>query len=308
MVVSVGFLVSFDLILLITWTAMSPPQAVEKLELAEEFSTTVKVELTCRSEQAVWPYLNAIWHAVLIIVASVLAFQSRGIIPEFNESRSIGTMIYSHFLFLVFRLIVFFLAMNGSISSNIFGASISFLHILDAGFATAIYVIPKCIEAWKNPVIYKPARGSSGDLPPREVSMVVNMDQSQKSVASNLRGRHQRRRRRASHDAPISSGYSEDSIHEEEWKKRSILSKESSRMNEDSIVEEVPFGLRTEESLSPRPDSGTHSARNSVSSYDAALVPEDGVMADLQPSPPSSVSTDSENGKDTDDTLSNDTL
>ena len=307
MVISVGFLVSLDLIFLIAWTAVSPPQAVEKLDLPEEFGTTVKVELICRSEQIVWQYVSAIWKAVLIIVASVLAFQSRGIIPEFNESRSIGTMIYSQFLFLVFRLIVLFLAMIGSISSNIFGASISFLHIFDAVFATTIYVIPKCIEAWKNPAVYKTSRGSSGDLPPRDESMVVNYDQSHKSVASNLRGRHQRRGRRsfktngALSDAPISSTYSDSSIHEDEWNRRSILSKESSRLNENSIMEEVPSELRDKEPSS-RPvqklgDSGGYSATNSISSHDAAPMADDGVMVDVEPHPPSTVCTDSENGK-----------
>ena len=167
MLMSVGFLVMIDLLFLIAWTVASPPEAVEKLDLPEEFSTTVKVELICRSKQIVWPYISVIWHTLLLIVASVLAFQSRGIIPDFNESRSIGTMIYSNFLFIVFRLIVFLLGITGSIPSNVFGASICFLYIFDALFATTIYVIPKCIEAKKNSGAYKPKRGSSINVEPK---------------------------------------------------------------------------------------------------------------------------------------------
>ena len=75
-------------------------------------------------------------------------------------------------------------------------------------------------------------------------------------------------------------------------------------MNEDSIVEEVSSELRNKEPFSSRPDSGTHSARNSISSHDASPMAEDEVMADIQLLPPSTVCTDSGNGKDTDDTLS----
>lgn len=149
---SVGVLVSIDLIILIVWTAISPPQAVEELVLPNEFSTTVESSLICRSKWIVFNYIIDGWHVLLLLVASVLSFQSRDIVPAFNESRSIGTMIYSNFLFMIIRMIVFALGSSGMIQSNFFGASMCLLFVLDTLIATTIYVIPKCFEAYKNPL------------------------------------------------------------------------------------------------------------------------------------------------------------
>lgn len=311
---SVGFLVMIDLLFLIAWTAVSPPEAIEKLDLPEEFSTTVKVELICRSEQIVWPYISVIWHTLLLIVASVLAFQSRGIIPDFNESRSIGTMIYSNFLFIVFRLIVFLLGISGSIPSNVFGASICFLYIFDTLFATTIYVIPKCIEAKKNSDAYKPKRGSSINVEPRgfrshrrsipntgqtvnidnarqpfglmglrNASLAVNYD-SESEEFTNLRGRHSRRSKDFSTNGKLSdepaTSMNSNSIHEDDWKKCSILSVES-KANEVSIMEEAEADLKGDES--PMRAGSSTDTRITLSSHDATTGTNDnGVMADPQ--------------------------
>lgn len=149
---AVGTLVSIDLIILIVWTAVSPPLAVEELVLPDEFSTSVESSLICRSQWRAFNYVIDGWHVLLLLVASVLSFQSRDIVPAFNESRSIGTMVYSNFLFMIIRMIVFALGISGMIQSNFFGASMCLLFALDTLIATTIYVIPKCIEAYKNPL------------------------------------------------------------------------------------------------------------------------------------------------------------
>lgn len=211
---AIGLLVMIDLLFLTAWTIVSPPEAVESRVLPDEFSTTVQVSLTCRSRQNVWPYMSMGWHTLLLIVASVLAFQSRDIVPDFNESRSFGTMIYSHFLFMSLRLIVFHLSVNGLINPNINGAAMSFLFSFDMLLATVIYVIPKCVEAIKNPVIYDPRKSitiaSAGGFDPSrrgsiEASQMLSrpfssipisgeMNNDTASTVSNVRSRQTKRR------------------------------------------------------------------------------------------------------------------
>jgi len=156
---SVGVLVLIDAIILLVWTLVSPPQAIQELILPEEFSTTVESSLICKSKWIVFHYVIDGWHFLLLLVASVLSFQSRDIVPAFNESRSIGTMIYSNFLFMIIRMIVFVLGNSGLIQSNVFGASMCLLFVLDTLIATTIYVVPKCFEARKNPATHV-TRGS----------------------------------------------------------------------------------------------------------------------------------------------------
>jgi len=148
---AVTVLVLIDAIILIVWTSLSPPQAIEELVLPEELGTTVESSVICDSQMIVFNYVLDGWHLLLLIVASVLSFQSRDIVPAFNESRSIGTMIYSNFLFMLIRLIVFVLGDRGLISSNVYGASMSLLYSLDTMIAMTIYVIPKIFEAKKDP-------------------------------------------------------------------------------------------------------------------------------------------------------------
>lgn len=195
---SVGVLVSIDLIILIIWTAISPPQAVEELVLPNEFSTMVESSLICRSKWIFFNYIIDGWHVLLLLVASVLSFQSRDIVPAFNESRSIGTMIYSNFLFMIIRMIVFALGSSGMIQSNFFGASMCLLFVLDTLIATTIYIIPKCFEAHKNPLEHV-TRGSlvmsSADRLSGASGFSGNMISAQLSTSSINNSEHMSERR-----------------------------------------------------------------------------------------------------------------
>jgi hypothetical protein len=153
---SLGVLLLIDITFLIAWTLVAPPKAEEQLILRNELEHNVEASVVCRSSQFIYHYVLEIWHILLLLIASVLAFQSRDTVPAFNESRSIGTMIYSHFLFMILRLIIFILGHQEMVSPNVFGASISLLYSFDTLFATAIYVVPKCFEARKDEGIYDP--------------------------------------------------------------------------------------------------------------------------------------------------------
>ena len=158
---SLSFLVILAVCYLIAWTVVSPPEAIENRVLPDEYSTTIEVSIMCQSKQVYWEYLSLAWQLLLLLVASVLAFQSRDTISDFNESRSFGTMIYSHFLFMILRIIVFYLGSQELLQPNVIGACLSFLLSFDVLFATAIYVVPKCLQAQKAPEVYNPRRRSS---------------------------------------------------------------------------------------------------------------------------------------------------
>lgn len=230
---SLGLLVLITLIFLIAWTVISPPQAVRKLVLPEEQEPFVESSMICVSKQTIWPYLSEGWRSSLLIVASVLAFQSRGIIPDFNESRTIGTMVYSHFLFMVFRVIAFALGTQGFIAPNVLGACICALYTFDTLFATAIYVIPKCIEAHKNPQIHV-SRGSI-------TSSGVNI--SRLSYQSSTRGDSRHARRMTYHvesDIPSSNLRGRQQTRKTSFSSKGALSSESFAMNYGSAHEEPP--------------------------------------------------------------------
>ena len=180
---SLGALVAIDQIYLIVWTVVSPPKATEHLVLVDEFENTVESRLMCQSDPSLWYYGMEAWHFLLLLVASVLAFQSRDIVPAFNESRSIGIMVYSFFLFMILRLIVFGLGDRGMINPSVMGASLCLLYVVDTLFATVIYIVPKCFQARKDPNAYITPRESLNSTGPVTGSkFIVNSQRSDVSI------------------------------------------------------------------------------------------------------------------------------
>ena len=142
------------LFVLIVWTIIDPLRDVEERSMSasgSELDSVVTSNTTCRCDYYyIWKFMGIGGHGVLLLMASVLAFQSRQIDQAFNESRSLGTMIYSHFMFLILRIVV--VVMDASFSAGIFPATIiaailSFLYSLDTLAAVCIYIIPKLLRA-----------------------------------------------------------------------------------------------------------------------------------------------------------------
>ena len=153
MLIDVGVVVTCALIFLAIWTIVDPPSKVEQriLPADDAQSATIETSLTCASDKGFWVAISLGWQGLLLLMATVLAFQSRDIVQEFNESRSLGTMIYSHFIFLVLRIIVYSLGQQEMFRPNVVAAVTSFLLSLDTLFATCIYLVPKCYEAKVSP-------------------------------------------------------------------------------------------------------------------------------------------------------------
>ena len=142
------------------WTVVDPPMRHEDRYLKDV--DVVATAIVCASNSALWDMMALCWNGILILCATVLAFQSRNVKEEFNDSQSLGTMIYSHFVFAVLRVVAFGLngaqdsdAENGggysSISASTLAGGSSFLLSLDVIIAVTIYVVPKLDSARKHP-------------------------------------------------------------------------------------------------------------------------------------------------------------
>ena len=105
-------------ICLVLWTTMDPPRKDEEFELTENESengeTVVKRSYYCGSDQEVWNFLGVSWQALLLLCASVLAFQTRKVREDLNETKVLAMMIYSQFVLVILRAITYVL--DGSLN------------------------------------------------------------------------------------------------------------------------------------------------------------------------------------------------
>lgn len=132
------------LIYLSVWTAVDMPKSIESLLLDESGDgNIIDLDRFCSSDSEIWSMMAHFWQVALLLSASVLAFQSRDVVEEMNESRKIGFLIYSHFMFLIIRIVVRNLALNGSILGSISSVVVSMLLSFDVLIGIFIYFGPK---------------------------------------------------------------------------------------------------------------------------------------------------------------------
>ncbi len=158
---TVACLVLIVIMFLAVWTAVDTPKRHEGRYLVDEDHSEIVTTVICASDSGIWDLVVICWNGLLIVCATVLAFQSRAMKQEFNEARSLGTMIYSHFVFGVLRTVVSNLggsdpSPEGSIGyptidPSIVAAASSFLLSMDVITAVTIYIFPKIEAARKAP-------------------------------------------------------------------------------------------------------------------------------------------------------------
>ena len=146
---AVALIGSLVTIVLIVWTVVDPPQKIPEYDLtdtaaAEGGETIVTVSYYCSAEMDLWRYMSVAWFMLLLICATVLAVQARNQVQQFNESRTLAIMIYSHFFFLVLRVLIFFL--EDVLSRHTLTLSQSLIYSVDVIATIGIYFIPKFIE------------------------------------------------------------------------------------------------------------------------------------------------------------------
>lgn len=133
-------------IFLICWTTLDPPQKRAEYELSDQtaddqFETTIiDIQYFCQSSSPFWEYVALTWNAVLILCATALAFQSRSVKQHFNESRVLSRMIYSHFVFVLLRVMAFFF------EPSVANPMLSIIFSLDTMFMILIYFAPKFLS------------------------------------------------------------------------------------------------------------------------------------------------------------------
>ena len=160
------------------WMAYDPLEREDTLFLDRDDPSVVEYHPMCDSEGEVWALIAFVWDMLLLFIAAVLACQTRHLIQEFNESASLGTLVYSNFLFMVLQAIFFFFYFDDEgFSRTVAAVLISLATSLNAIFAMVIYILPKLIQARNNPEPYRRSHagatsmsktsyrdGSSGEL------------------------------------------------------------------------------------------------------------------------------------------------
>eukprot|EP00585_Thalassiosira_rotula_P022495 CAMPEP_0196226628 /NCGR_PEP_ID=MMETSP0912-20130531/50499_1 /TAXON_ID=49265 /ORGANISM="Thalassiosira rotula, Strain GSO102" /LENGTH=872 /DNA_ID=CAMNT_0041506137 /DNA_START=459 /DNA_END=3079 /DNA_ORIENTATION=+ len=90
------------------WTGLDPMKPQEQLILTDETNdlgeTIVGVSYYCKSESDAWFWIVFFWQGLLLASGSALAFQLRSAPKIVNDSNKLSFMLYSSFMFLVFRL------------------------------------------------------------------------------------------------------------------------------------------------------------------------------------------------------------
>ena len=137
---------------LAVWTATDPPRKDEDLELtngqSEDGVTVIQRSFYCNSEKEVWNFLGVSWQALLLLCASILAFQSRKVREDLNESKTLAMMIYSQTVLVVLRAITY--ALEGSLDHADVAAARSIIYSFDAIATLVIYFLPKFVHKEKN--------------------------------------------------------------------------------------------------------------------------------------------------------------
>jgi hypothetical protein len=140
----VALILFFVIVFLSTWTVIDPPTKKEEYFLGEVPSsgeTEVIVTYFCSSSSPAWNFSALAWNAVLLLIATVLAIQARSMPQSFNESQTLPNLIYSHFVFVLLRVVTFLLP--NVVKESTLGHLRSFLFSIDTILTLAIYFWPK---------------------------------------------------------------------------------------------------------------------------------------------------------------------
>ena len=149
-VIAISFIV---FMFLIVWTIYDPPTTNKEYLLTnivnDDGYTIIEVNHFCSSLSGMWDYIAVGWNTLLLLCATVLAFQTRTLQRDFNESQTLAFLIYSHFVFVVLRLITVILQQWGGTTTSVekLVGLRSFLFSLDTIATIIIYFVPKFTRA-----------------------------------------------------------------------------------------------------------------------------------------------------------------
>ena len=164
----VGGVICLIVIYLSVWTVLDPPSLKKQMVLTdhktESGSAYVGVLGKCGSSSPYWSTMLFYWQGILITCGTVLAFQTRSMRQDFNESLVLAIMMYCHCVYLV--LIIIARQLNGVYSEHVIDAAISFILSLDTMTTLGVYFVPMILAARKDtlPTLNITTRDNIGSL------------------------------------------------------------------------------------------------------------------------------------------------
>jgi len=145
----VGAIVSLCCVYLLCWTLVDPREKSVEFKLTIKSKGEVEFLESCSSTYRFWTVLVHIWEVFCIFCASVLAFQSRNVVQKFNESKALGNMAYVSFMFLLFRMIIYY-SHDTIVVIDIDDNIIGIILCLDVIANLSVYFGPKFSKLAKN--------------------------------------------------------------------------------------------------------------------------------------------------------------
>jgi hypothetical protein len=147
---------------MMAWTFADPFIKTIEYNLTDdtttEDETVVIMSPYCESESDVWRIISFIWQGFLLLSATVLAFQTRNLPHDMNETSTLAILIYSHFFFVSLRLATFFLETTVRRSTARWVRSV--LLSGDIIASVCIYFLPKLLEISLGPTRSPSTMGS----------------------------------------------------------------------------------------------------------------------------------------------------
>ncbi|CAB9521812.1 Nitrilase family, member 2 [Seminavis robusta] len=184
---SVAMIMGFVVIFLIVWSAVEPPhEAVqEDTSTDDDGFTTVTKTYYCSGYTSVWSVVVQVWNIILLLSASVLAFQTRKIKrKDFNESQTLAFLIYSHFVFICFQSGLKFLENYASAAT--LNQVRSILNSCDTIVAVGVYFVPKLLAKEELP---RDAREQPGTFTDTNTVIERDRHRANKTVALKYQNR-----------------------------------------------------------------------------------------------------------------------
>lgn len=139
---------SVVVVVLLLWTILDSPDKAFYSTLSKDKTdsgeTIIFMTPYCTSDTDLWRYLTAAWHSVLLVAATLLAFQTRKLKTDFGETETLGIMVYSHVVFVALRLLTYLVEDEGSAADVALYRSLIFsCSILSS---VGIYFVPKFLH------------------------------------------------------------------------------------------------------------------------------------------------------------------
>lgn len=140
---SVFIFIAPVLLFLVLWTSIATPKITYSFLINDSDNASIVADQYCKSGSQLWDLVGYIWQALLLFSASILAFQSRDMDVELNESHWIGFLLYNHFMFLIFRIVIQQVSLIGVIPGSLGWSLVSILLSLDILISMMMYFGPK---------------------------------------------------------------------------------------------------------------------------------------------------------------------